>query len=341
MKIICSIGPNVREKEDIDRLVGAGLNMMRFNFSHINYDLAEELIDYTKKSYPKVPIIADLQGNKIRISNLFKKAIKVEGNEEVLFCSESFYAKNWQGFENETLVPIKLEGNFSLLYGVKKILMKDATMEFQVKHRIAEEELIKTVVIRGGIIRGEKGINVPGIDRKGMNLTSKDKKDVNFALKNKVDIICLSYVTSERNIQELKSYIGKLVKKNTEYKFPKVWAKVECREGIRNFEHILKSVDGIILGRGDLSAELDLVDIPKVQQQLISIMKKSKKEFIIGTYVLESMKYSLVPSIAEVNDIYNFIHNKVTGVMLAGEVSVGRYPIETITFLKGLIRKYK
>jgi pyruvate kinase len=341
MKIVCSMGPNIKGKIDIDNLAKAGMNMMRFNFSHINYELAKELMIYAKESYPKIPIIQDLQGNKLRISSLLKRTIRVHPNEEIFFCSEDFYSKNYNGSESYILIPIKLEGKFSLIYESKNILMKDATMEFKVDSRIKDKELIKTTVVRGGIIRGEKGINVPNIDRRGMGLTGKDKRDILFGLKNRVDIICLSYVTSEKNINELKVYINKLIKNNPQYKYPKIWAKVECKEAIRNFHEILKAVDGIMLGRGDLSAEVDITEMPKIQSQLINIMKKSKKEFIIATYILESMKYSTIPNVAEVNEIYNFISNQVSGVMLAGEVSVGKYPLETVSLLKRTIDRYK
>jgi len=341
MKIVCSIGPNVKKYADIDGLVKSGMDMMRFNFSHINYDHTKELIRYSKETHPKIPIIQDLQGNKLRISPLLRNEIKVYEKDEVLFCSEVYYLNYSQLLKGTNLIPIKLEGEFSLLYKVKELLMKDATMKFKVESINEEDEIIYTNVIRGGIIRGGKGINAPGIDRSKMSLTSKDKRDIIFGLKNKVDIICLSYVTCSKNILELKSYINKMIKNDPSLKMPNIWAKIECLEGVKNIEHIIKAVDGIMLGRGDLSAEINMVEFPKIQLKLINMMRKSSKDFIIGTYILESMKYSTVPSPAEINDIYNFINNKVKGVMLTGEVAVGRYPLETVSFLKNMINTYK
>lgn len=340
MKIVCSIGPNVKKYDDIDNLVKSGMDIMRFNFSHINYDHTKELIKYSKKVHPKIPIIQDLQGNKLRISPIFRNELKVYEKDEILFCSERYYM-NYSQYKSEVnLIPIKLEGEFSLLYKVKELLMKDATMKFKVESINEEAEIIYTKVIRGGIIRGGKGINAPGIDRSKMALTSKDKKDIIFGLRNKVDIICLSYVTCSRNILELKSYIQKIIKKEPTFKMPKIWAKIECLDGIKNIEHIIKVVDGIMLGRGDLFAEINIIEFPNIQLKLINMMKKSNKDFIIGTYILESMKYSTVPSLAEINDIYNFINNKVKGVMLTGEVAVGRNPLETVSFLKNMINTY-
>lgn len=341
MKIICSIGPNVKKDTDIDEMIGHGMDMMRFNFSHINYEFTRELMEYSKEKYPKVPIIQDLQGNKLRISSLLRKETKVFPGDDIVFCSERVYYSELNDNTNKIVIPIKLEGEFSLLFEAQKFLMKDATMEFKIDSIIRERNIINTKVIRGGIIRGGKGINAPGINRSKMFLTKKDKNDVIFGLQNNVNIICLSYVSNSRDIEELKSFIKENVKKNPTFKMPKVWAKIESVEGVRNLNHILKVVDGIMLGRGDLSAEIDMVDLPKVQHEIINTMRKSDKEFVIGTYILESMKRSLIPLPSEVNDIYNFIRNKVDGVMLAGEVAIGRYPLETISFLKEIICTYK
>ncbi|HAK42418.1 MAG TPA: pyruvate kinase, partial [Clostridium sp.] len=149
------------------------------------------------------------------------------------------------------------------------------------------------------------------MDRTSMTLTMKDKNDIEFGLLNGVDTICLSYVTSESDIIELKEYINKVKKHNPQINMPKIWAKIECKEGILNFDSILKVVDGIMLGRGDLLSELDIIEIPFVQDEIIRKMKAKNKELIIATYVLDSMRSSFSPRISEVDDLYNFIKNKV------------------------------
>ncbi len=173
-----------------------------------------------------------------------------------------------------------------------------------------------------------------------MTLTIKDKKDIEFGLLSGVDIICLSYVTRESDILELKEYIKKVKKYNPQIIMPKIWAKIECKEGILNFDSILKSVDGIMLGRGDLFSELDIMEIPFVQDEIIGKMKSEKKELIIATYVLDSMRSARKPKIPELDDLYNFIKNKVDGIMLAGEVGIGKNPLHVIRFTKEFIDKY-
>ncbi|WP_346888503.1 pyruvate kinase [Clostridium sp. UBA1056] len=340
MKIVCSIGPNVKTLSDLDKFVDSGMDSMRLNFSHIEYEKAKEQIQYMKDKHPDISIIQDLQGNKLRVSKLFNGLLRVNAGETVYFCSEEFFKENLRHSGRHTLIPISFQGEFSWITKCKKILMKDGTMKFKVIGKLKDKEALKAEVILGGMVRGEKGLNAPGMDRTSMTLTMKDKNDIEFGLLNGVNTICLSYVTSESDIIELKEYINKVKKHNPQINMPKIWAKIECKEGILNFDSILKVVDGIMLGRGDLLSELDIIEIPFVQDEIIRKMKAKNKELIIATYVLDSMRSSFSPRISEVDDLYNFIKNKVHGIMLAGEVGVGKNPLQVIKFAKEFIERY-
>lgn len=341
MKIVCSIGPNIKEIKDFKEFVSAGMDYMRLNFSHADYVKYEELINYTRREHKDIKIIQDLQGNKLRVSPLFKKEIKVMPGDKVNFCSEEFYTslkyKELKDNNKIIYIPISMDEEFAALKGADRILLKDGTMIFKVLRKELKD-IIETEVVIGGIIRGKKGLNAPGMDRTSMNLTEKDKKDIEFGLKNKVDVICLSYVTSPKDILELKEYISRITTLKSD-KLPLIWAKIECREGIENFQEILKEVDGIMIGRGDLLSEVDIYEIPQMEENIIKLCKESEKEVIVATYILNSMKYSTSPQLAEVEALYSHIKSGVDGVMLAGEVGVGRYPLEAISFLKNFITK--
>lgn len=339
MKIICSIGPNVQCEKDLDEFVQAGMNSMRLNFSHSDYTRAESQIKYMRKSHPEIEIIQDLQGNKLRVSNLFNNQIKVTIGENVIFCSEDFYKKKYLNKSVSLNVPIAMNMDFKTLLSAERFLMKDATMEFRILN--AKEDFIETTVVRGGIIRGEKGINAPGIDRSATKLTDKDKEDIVFGLNHSVDVICLSYVSSKNNIVELKSYIDTIRKENSYLNMPKIWAKIECSSGVESFSEILDEVDGIMLGRGDLTSEVDMIEIPNIQNKFINIMKDRKEELIIATFLLESMRNSKVPSLSEIDVLANFTKAKVDGIMLAGEVGVGKNPLEVIKTAKRVISRYE
>lgn len=338
MKIICSIGPNIKNESDLDEFVEAGMDSMRLNFSHADYPLSASRIKYMRSKYPAIEIIQDLQGNKLRVSNYFRGQIKVKTGDAVTFCSEEYFKKLKSFKGKEIFVPVALDMDFGALLSADKLLMKDATMEFEIISK--NKEVIKTKVVRGGVIRGEKGINAPGMDRSSSKLTKKDKKDIKFGINNGVDVICLSYASSKKIIQELIEYIEYILKENPTCRMPKLWAKIECRDGVKNISEIIDVVDGIMLGRGDLSSEVDIFDIPQIEDKIITKMKDMKQELIIATFILESMRLSSIPSIAEVESIAHFVKSKVDGIMLAGEVGVGRNPIKVISTAKSLVERY-
>lgn len=338
MYIIASIGPKVNNIDSIINIIENGANVLRFNFSHINYKHSEDLIKYVKSNYPHILIMGDIQGSKIRISEKFKFEIKVYPGQKVDFYNErnNLFIKNDRHREMIPLIPLNFNGISVENFNAKKLLMKDGTMEFDILQN--KNSILHTIVRKGGILRREKGINIPGVKRKHLKLNHKDKEDIKWALTNKIDIICLSYCSVAEQILELKNFIK--VHKAKSQLNTLIWAKLEEEEGIENSKDILKAVDGVVIGRGDLISEVDIVKIPLLQEKIIKNAVLENKEVIIATYVLNSMKFSSTPNISEVNDIYNFITRKVNGFLLAGEVSVGKYPVEAIKFLNKMINFY-
>ncbi|MDS0524541.1 pyruvate kinase [Clostridium sp. SHJSY1] len=340
MDLICSIGPTVNTLEDIHKYYKAGMTIPRFNFSHVDYDKFDRLILGIKTCYPEMKILQDLQGNKLRVSRIYRKETRVYNGDRVIFCLEKnfFNLVKKEKLEKIKIIPISYEGSLSDLNNAHIIFMKDATMSFKIVEH--NKEYIGTITERGGMIRAEKGINAPGMIRDNLKLTNKDKKDILWGIKRGVNIICLSYATSSKDIIEVKEYIKKCKINNNKSNLIKVWAKIECLEGLNNFEEILKISDGIILGRGDLKSEAPIDDIPLIQENLLIRMRKSKKPFVIATYILDSMKKSIIPSLAEINDIYNFTKHKVDGLMLSTEITMAKDPIGLINYLNNLLNKY-
>lgn len=340
MELICSMGPNIKDINDIDAFVQAGMTMPRFNFSHINYEKFEGLIKEIRVKYPTMKVLQDLQGNKLRVSKLYTYENKVFDGEPVLFCLEDKYERLKNNAYNNKikLIPISYSGTLEDFSNVKEIYMKDATMRFKVIEK--NGDFIKAATIKGGILRAEKGVNAPGLNREMLSLTKKDKYDIEVGIKNKVDIICASYVTSVKDIKEVKDYIKKIKAKHKIKTSPKVWAKIECREGIENFEEILAVSDGIMIGRGDLKAEISLIDIPYEQEKIIMRMKKSNKTLIIATHILESMRREERPTLSEICAVTYFIKNKVNGLMLCTEVSITSKPTNVIKWINNLYQRY-
>lgn len=337
MDIVCSIGPKVNNPAALSELYNAGMNVLRFNLSHADYDHTKKLIGYARENLPEAKIMVDLQGPKLRVAGCFHEEVKVYPGQEVLFCSESIYMQYRKRAIKYIIVPIATDAPFSAFMGVKNIFMKDATMKFRVIGR--NDSFIKTVVERGGILRAEKGINAPGMDRSSLRLTEKDKKDILWALDNNVDIIVLSFVSSKENIIEMNEFICQY-KKYKSFRQPKLLAKIESREGVENFDSILALVDGVVLGRGDMFAEVPCYEIPAIQDRILSKMNGTNKDLIIATYVLSSMRNSPLPLISELDDIYNFLRKGATGFLLSGEVSTGSYPKHVVETLVSMIQMY-
>ena len=218
----------------------------------------------------------------------------------------------------------------------KEIGIKDNTMLFNVIGR--NDELIRVVTVRGGIIRKGKGCNIKGLDRKVILFSEKDKNAITWGMKNKVDIICQSFVEDEKDIKEIKSYLNDNMLNQAK---PKIWAKIETLNGINNMKSILSEADGIVIGRGDLIPETSIEDTPIYEEKIINeTIKHKDKDIIIATHLFNSMKNGKMPSISEVESIYNFIKAGATGFLLAGETSIGKAPIKTVKFLNDLINKY-
>ena len=342
MEVICSIGPNVKSKEDLAVLAKAGMTSARFNFAHIkeeNYAFIASLIKYLREEHPHIQVIQDIQGSKLRISSKYSKEFLATKGQEIYFCTESYYSAHRARADEFCMIPIACEGNKINFRDVTNIIMKDRTMEFNIINHGEDFQIIKAVVRRGGIIRAEKGVNAIGFDRSSLKLSLKDKKDINFGMENNVDSIYLSYVLSADNLMELKGYLkqARIYYKNKQ--LPKLWAKIESPEGVKNIKEILKRCHGIVLARGDLFAELDPLEVAYYERQIIDCVKRTTKPLVIATYVLDSMRNSLLPSLAEINEIYRYIETKIDGLMLVGEVSSGKYPKEAVEFLRNMIEK--
>lgn len=336
MYLICSMGPKINTVGDIDKLVKSGMTTSRFNFSHAQYSKIEKLIKELKTNHPKVDVMQDLQGNKLRVSNKFDGEMCIRKGDKVLFCLDDMYVKRFR-MSKYPLIPINYHGKFLDLLGAKEIFMKDATMHFRIIKK--DSNFIMAEALKGGVVRGEKGLNLPGIDRTKMSFPRKDIMDINWGIEKGVDIILASYVSSKKDILEVRRCIERHSNRKG-FKYPKVWAKIECKEAIDNFDEILQVSDGIMLGRGDLRAEIPFYMLPVVQDEILTKMKNTPKPLVIGTYVLESCKKEKLPTIGEFSDIYYSIKAGASGFMLAGEVGTSNNPTLAVDILSDLYKKY-
>lgn len=329
MYIIATVGPSTKDKNVLREMIKSGANVLRLNFSHEDYDEFEQVIICAKSVDKNIHILQDLSGEKIRISRNLNYVIKIYNGEEVLFCGYDVYKKYEES--KFKVIPLNISNKDLTSNNADEITMKDNTMKFKVLDITPRGIIAKS--INGGIVRAEKGCNISSFIRENKELSLKDKFDLDWGIKNKVDIITQSFVEEKGDILKIKEYI-----KNKGFN-PLIWAKVETPKGINNIKEILNECDGIIIGRGDLIPESSIEDVPIYED--IIIKNSNRKNVIIGTHILNSMKCGKGPLLPEVESIYYHLKNGVNGFLLAGETSVGKVPISTVKFLNDLIYKYK
>lgn len=333
MKIITTLGPNNMSIDMLNKMVKNGLSGVRISFSHINkYDIKdiEEILRVFKE---KLTFIGDINCGKIRVSSLFKKEVKVIPNQQVYFCAEEDYEYMKNVINKWLIIPLEIEKGYLYNNKINFLSMKENKMKFIIK--ASNKGVLKAVVREGGIIRAEKGCNIPQLTRERISLNIKDKANIKIALGLGIDIISLSYMETLEQLEEAKRYILSINKS------VKIWSKIESYKGCYNVNNIAKHSDGIIIGRGDLVPEIGLLKVPIIEKNIIDICNNLNKPVIVATNILPSLKLRNEPTINEIEAINLHLEHSCSGFMLSSECSTSKNPINSIIWLNNIIRKYK
>lgn len=320
-KIVCTLGPMSESKSMIQKLVHAGMNVVRLNFSHGTYEEFKTNIQnvrsISKQLGLPLAIIQDLQGPKIRTGELPAQGKTVLKNDKITLTIQK---KNYL-----QKIPVQYK---KLPRDVKKgdiILIDDGMIELKVLSTTPTD--IECLVLNNGVIKTHKGINVPTGSISASPLTPKDLKDLSFGLEQKVDYIALSFVRSAKDIHQLRKLINKQKSQ------AKIIAKIERHEALKNLEDIIKASDAIMVARGDLGVEIAPEQVPLIQKKMIHLANKHGKPVITATQILQSMVENPRPTRAEVSDAANAILDGSDALMLSNETAVGKYPIEAVEVL--------
>jgi pyruvate kinase len=328
-KIIATLGPSSTALSKLKSLIQAGVNVFRVNFSHASHaevlETVSNIREISTSTNTHVAILGDLQGPKIRLGT-------VEENSKVKKGDLISITTNRVDFGNSSLVSINYPDFPKDVSENEKILVDDGKLIFRVV-KTNKKDLVEAKVVQGGVLKSKKGVNLPNTKISLPALTQKDKEDALFAIKNGFDWIALSFVRTKQDVKLLE----KLIKTNSEQKIP-IIAKIEKPEAIENIGGILKAADGLMVARGDLGLEIPAEEVPLKQKLLVKKAKQARKPIIIATQMMESMIDSLTPSRAEVNDVANSVMDGADAVMLSGETSVGKYPVEVVKTMGKIIR---
>lgn len=328
-KIIATMGPASSPKETLRQMFQEGVNVCRLNFSHGSHEDHAETIktirELNDETGLNVAILADLQGPKIRTGNMKDNAMELIPGETLTIVTEEVLGENNMFSINYTQLPQDVKIG-------ERILLDDGKLALDVISTNGSTE-IKAKVIYGGILSSHKGVNLPNTKISLPSLTEKDREDLEFALANNVDWLGLSFVRSARDIIELKHLVAAKRAK------AKVIAKIEKPEAVEDIDAIVRESDALMVARGDLGVEVPYQNVPLIQKMLINKGILHGKPVIVATQMMESMIVSSSPTRAEVNDVANAVLDGADAVMLSGETSVGKYPVEVIRTMSNIVKE--
>lgn len=330
-KIVATIGPASEGKKILTKMIHAGMNIARLNFSHGTHqehlDRIKQLRAVAKETGENIAILQDLCGPKIRTGEMESESIQVPKG-----CVYTFTNKEVVG--NSRRCTISYPHLSTEVEPGHRLFVNDGKLTFEVMETKPQkgEVLCKTIV--GGIIKSRKGVNVPNSDLKNLKtLTKKDISDLAFGLESGVDAVALSFVRSKDDVIELKK---RLADASADVR---VIAKIETSQAVTNIEEIIEVVDAIMVARGDLAIEIPPEDVPLIQKRITLLCRQVGKPCIVATQMLGSMVENSRPSRAEVSDVANAILDGADAIMLSEETAVGSYPVEAIEIMSSVAQK--
>lgn len=330
-KIIATLGPASQDETTIRKLIQAGMNVVRINFSHGTQNEHAAAIQRIRRvaselSQP-ITILQDLQGPKIRTGEIENGQITLEAGQKLTLTAKSVLG-------NQHCVPVDYPKLPDSAQVGGRILLDDGNLELLVE--AITPKGVETRVILGGVLKPHKGVNLPGASLEIQSFTEKDREDLAFGLSQNVDAVALSFVRTGQDIINLRDEIHKIdpAKITTP-----IIAKLERPEALENLHEIIHAADGVMVARGDLGVEMPPERVPIEQKRIIHMANKHLKVVITATQMLESMMHNPRPTRAEASDVANAIFDGSDLVMLSGETAIGKYPIKAVETMAAIINE--
>ncbi len=344
-KIVATIGPASMSKQKLKKMVEAGMNVCRLNFSHSDHFWHKKAIAniraVEKSVGQKIGIMADLQGPRIRIAN--PEELLVKEGMSVLLTDVAGGKKS----RRKRKLIFDWDGFYAYLKPGAKVFIEDGLVQLTVKEVVAQGCLAEVVV--GGTVKPHKAVNIPSISSKMNVLTEKDLADLEFAIRQRVDMIALSFVGNKTDVYKVR----KMVEYFIEYKRPfytagslltkenyRPWiiSKIERRLAVKNLADIVKVSDGVMIARGDLAVEMPQKKVALLELEILRKVRRARKPVIVATQMLASMENNNRPTRAEIADVTTAVVNHSDAVMLSGETAMGKYPVLTVETMAEIIK---
>ncbi len=335
-KIVCTLGPSSSDPETITKLIEAGMDVARLNFSHGTHETHAKLIETIRLCSNNlnrpIAILQDLQGPKLRVGELPDNGVTLVAGQILNLFTVGNGTDDFHGQVKS--LPLDVP---NLARGVKpgnRILLDDGKMELQVKEVVGDT--VVTKVITGGILTSHKGVNLPGAHLGIPSFTEKDRSDLEFGLAHGVDYVAISFVETSLDVETVREAIRMI---NPPRANTPIIAKLERPEAVKNLHDIIHVTDGVMVARGDLGVETSPSLVPIFQKEIIESANRHAKIVITATQMLESMIHNPRPTRAEASDVANAIFDGTDAVMLSGETASGEYPVEAVKMMDSIVRE--
>ncbi|MCC3673439.1 pyruvate kinase [Staphylococcus epidermidis] len=326
-KIVCTIGPASESEEMLEKLMNAGMNVARLNFSHGSHEEHKARIDTIRKVAKRlnktIGLLLDTKGPEIRTHNMKDGLIVLEKGKEVIVSMNEVegtpekFSVTYENLINDVNI-----GSY--------ILLDDGLVELQVKEIDKDKGEVKCDILNTGELKNKKGVNLPGVKVNLPGITDKDADDIRFGIKENVDFIAASFVRRPSDVLDIRQILEEEKAEIT------IFPKIENQEGIDNIEEILEVSDGLMVARGDMGVEIPPESVPMVQKDLIRKCNKLGKPVITATQMLDSMQRNPRATRAEASDVANAIYDGTDAVMLSGETAAGQYPEEAVKTMRNI-----
>jgi pyruvate kinase len=330
-KIVATLGPASNSVEKLTQLIRSGIDVVRLNFSHGTHEDHLATLNNVQEAMRQtgifISVLQDLQGPKIRTGTFGVPSVVLQAGASFILTTDEVTGDHKRVSTTYKNLPHDVHIGDMILLDDGKIRLRVAEIRGSNVH---------CEIVVGGTLSANKGINLPNVAVSTPSLTEKDLRDLEFGIKHDIDYVALSFVRSAKDISDLRKVIIERIEPS---RFLPIVAKIEKPQAIANIDAIIAEADAIMIARGDLGVELPPEDVPMLQKKIIKKCSEAGKPVIIATQMLESMINSPTPTRAEANDVANGVVDGADAVMLSGETSVGKYPLETVQIMDRIIRR--
>jgi pyruvate kinase len=341
-KIVATIGPASQDSAVLTRLIQAGLDVARLNFSHGTHEEYAQRIhvlrSLSETLNKPITILQDLQGPKLRVGKLPGGAIQINNGDHIVISSKPDIARQEERFAGRDIIPLDVPNLENSVRPGNRILMDDGALEIEVTG--VDLNIVEARVVLGGILKENKGVNLPRANLNIPGFTEKDREDLVFGIRSGVDAVAISFVRNAADVEIARDALREIASEiSPQAARTPIIAKIELPEAVENLHEIIHAADGVMVARGDLGIEMSPESVPNIQKEIIEMANRHAKFVITATQMLDSMINNPRPTRAEASDVANAIFDGTDAVMLSGETAAGKFPVESVTMMDAIVRE--